>query len=154
MHLLQLGTSVREPSFSGPASMWSRGTSQKSDCLVWLPLIRTSSPALAPTRVPALGVIRQIGAVITHYVSPERLCHIRDCRVPVLCVAGLKDNLVSPRNSAYMVSKTSGSLLEFEDAGHGCHEQYEALTLALSLTVTLDPVTSPGFNTTLTLRGR
>jgi len=71
------------------------------------------------------GVIRQIGAVITHYVSPERLCHIRDCRVPVLCVAGLKDNLVSPRNSAYMVSKTSGSLLEFEDAGHGCHEQYE-----------------------------
>eukprot|EP00656_Telonema_subtile_P040275 TRINITY_DN4533_c0_g1_i1.p1 TRINITY_DN4533_c0_g1~~TRINITY_DN4533_c0_g1_i1.p1 ORF type:complete len:452 (+),score=67.74 TRINITY_DN4533_c0_g1_i1:292-1647(+) len=72
-------------------------------------------------RIP--GVIRQVGACMSHYVSTERLLHIRKSGVPVLCVCGSKDNLVRPSNSEHIARYTAGTLLRFPEAGHGCTEQ-------------------------------
>ena len=69
------------------------------------------------------GVLRQIGAVVTHCVSEKRLEHIKSFKLPVLCVCGHLDNLIDPTNSAYMARKLGATLLSFRDAGHGCHEQ-------------------------------
>jgi pimeloyl-ACP methyl ester carboxylesterase len=70
-------------------------------------------------------LIRQLGAVRNHRVSPERL---KDINTPVLLITGDEDRLISWRCSVKMAESLSNSRVEvIKGAGHAlieqCHEK-------------------------------
>jgi len=71
------------------------------------------------------GVLLQVGAVISHYISWSRLRSIKNWNIPVLVINGAYDNLVDPVNSRMMAKATNAEHLYFKEAGHGVNEQYE-----------------------------
>ncbi len=70
------------------------------------------------------GIVRQVSAVITHYVSWERLERIKSYNLQVLVVTGELDNLVGYWNGRTLAQTLNGKLLHYKDAGHGVSEQY------------------------------
>jgi len=71
------------------------------------------------------GLVRQVGSVLTHYVSWDRLRKLRNSKLPVLLIAGELDNLVHPNNSRLLSKALKGDLLLFSDAGHVVNEQHK-----------------------------
>jgi pimeloyl-ACP methyl ester carboxylesterase len=66
------------------------------------------------------GFLGQIGAVMTHNMTEEKLTRLRDSGVPIVIGTGTKDNLVHYQNSEYLASVLNP--VEFhiwEGAGHG-----------------------------------
>jgi len=80
------------------------------------------------TRLPtAQGLLGQLAAVGTHYVSAERLRTISSYPVPKLILTGTLDNLVRPTNSTYLANILEGSnLVVITGGGHALiGERYE-----------------------------
>mmetsp|Transcript_4585 Transcript_4585/g.6835 ORF Transcript_4585/g.6835 Transcript_4585/m.6835 type:complete len:419 (-) Transcript_4585:105-1361(-) len=71
-----------------------------------------------------VGVVSQILAVVSHYVSWDRLKQLRSYNLQVLVVSGDQDNLVNPSNSRMLSDILDGRWLHFKDGGHGVNEQY------------------------------
>ncbi|GBG24425.1 Hypothetical Protein FCC1311_006432 [Hondaea fermentalgiana] len=80
---------------------------------------------LAP-EVRLNGALRQLMAVITHYVSWRRLARLRAYQLEVLVVSGERDNIVGYRNARLLAEALCGKWLHFVDAGHGVSEQHAA----------------------------
>jgi pimeloyl-ACP methyl ester carboxylesterase len=74
------------------------------------------------------GVGRQIPAVVTHYVSWNRLRALKGYGLKVLVLSGEQDNLVGYWNSELMATALAGRWLHFPEAGHGCNEQFHKET--------------------------
>jgi pimeloyl-ACP methyl ester carboxylesterase len=63
-------------------------------------------------------------AALTHHVTPARLSTISSTIPKVTIVTGDVDNLVAPRNSAYIRScMKEAEYLVFEDTGHAINTQ-------------------------------
>ncbi|KAJ3412765.1 hypothetical protein HDV05_000286 [Chytridiales sp. JEL 0842] len=74
-------------------------------------------------RIEPLPAVLQLGAVMTHYVSADRLKKIVKARIPVLVVTGTVDNLVSPSNSYYLAKILNAKFKVFEGCGHVVGEE-------------------------------
>lgn len=84
--------------------------------------LKQRSPA--PAR---FGVLAQIVAIKTHFVSDERLTGIRDAGFPILIVGGMQDILIPPAESITLYERMKADHVKplfFEDAGHGVFNQY------------------------------
>jgi hypothetical protein len=96
------------------------------EALAWAMILRGRKYVERPWREMDLtGVLKQVGAISTHYISHSRLDHLRKCGIPCLVVAGALDNLVNATNSKFLSKALSARLFYREDAGHGLAEQYE-----------------------------
>jgi pimeloyl-ACP methyl ester carboxylesterase len=83
----------------------------------------------ATTRVRPtyLGLINQLLAVRTHWISDERLAAINDAGFPVLLIGSAKDILIPPREMQTLQDYLKGDHVEtvfFEQGGHGVIMQY------------------------------
>jgi len=66
------------------------------------------------------GTIGQVKAVLTHFISKERLAQFKTSGIPILIMTGTEDELVKPVNS-HSLGKffdTAAELIVFEGAGH------------------------------------
>lgn len=71
-----------------------------------------------------LANIGQTAACLRHYVSDERLLHIKQTGLPVLIVTGTIDHLVRPESSYHLKSVLDTARLEvFEGSGHAIPEE-------------------------------
>jgi len=78
----------------------------------------------APEIRPA-GILRQMTAAVTHYVSWGRLEWLRAASgIRFLVVAGAQDNLVNSQNAYLLACALDAPLLLREDAGHGVTDSY------------------------------
>eukprot|EP00947_MAST-08B_sp_MAST-8B-sp1_P002198 g2198.t1 len=75
-----------------------------------------------------VGLVKQLGAVMLHYVSWRRLralgAYTRSGLLPVLVIAGKLDNLVHHRNAALLARALGADPLVFADGAHAVNEQY------------------------------
>lgn len=71
------------------------------------------------------GVGMQLPAVITHYVSWDRLERLRSYQIETLVVSGELDNLVGFWNSRLLSESLCAKWVHFADAGHGVNEQHD-----------------------------
>eukprot|EP01126_Amoeba_proteus_P011254 TRINITY_DN14514_c0_g1_i1.p1 TRINITY_DN14514_c0_g1~~TRINITY_DN14514_c0_g1_i1.p1 ORF type:complete len:301 (+),score=41.01 TRINITY_DN14514_c0_g1_i1:185-1087(+) len=80
-----------------------------------------------------MGLVGQLGAVFTHYVSSARLEELKNSKVPVLIMTGTKDKLVRPINSFLLKDILEPEeFIVFEGAGHMIHkERYLEVNAAL-----------------------
>ncbi|KAJ3393226.1 hypothetical protein HDU92_007921 [Lobulomyces angularis] len=88
----------------------------------WETMARRSTKSRAAT---LKGYLLQVGAILTHHVSKERLHILRDSGIEILVVTGTEDNLVKPENSEYLAKNLNAKLIVFEDAGHNPHNQLQ-----------------------------
>ena len=75
-----------------------------------------------------LSVLKQIFAVVTHYVSYRRLRLLALNMKPGTClvIAAKLDNLVHPDNGRLIAKVLKADCKIFDDAGHACNEQHAA----------------------------
>lgn len=96
--------------------------------------------------IHAEGTLKQVAAAITHYVSWDRLAHLKRSGVAVLVAGGHHDNLVNYLNQP-MLAKALGArkLVLKPDSGHAVNLHYSAeLNAALEEHFTLTkPVREP-----------
>ncbi|EGZ22569.1 hypothetical protein PHYSODRAFT_492402 [Phytophthora sojae] len=74
-----------------------------------------------------LGMINQVLAIRTHWVSDERLSAINDAGFPILLVGGAMDILIPPCEMQTLRQHLNGGhvkTLFFEEGGHGVFFQY------------------------------
>ncbi|TMW57395.1 hypothetical protein Poli38472_003320 [Pythium oligandrum] len=79
----------------------------------------------APSRF--IGWIGQLLALVTHYVSHERLATIAQAGFPVLIIGCGDDDLIPGRESATLATHIKGThvkYISYDDAGHGVTVQY------------------------------
>lgn len=94
------------------------------------------------------GLFLQLSAVISHYISWERLALLRSFKLPTIIICGKLDNLVNAYNSCEILAPhLKGELLVFGDAGHGVNEQY-ATEVNLALKRNIDA----GYNLSKSLK--
>lgn len=76
---------------------------------------------------PMAGMLGQLAAVGTHYVSESRLKKITAAPIPKLILTGTIDNLVRPTNSTYLAKVLEGNLVVIPGGGHAligqCYEE-------------------------------
>lgn len=72
-----------------------------------------------------LGVLKQLGGIVTHYVSWKRLEYLRKTNIPILVCSGAQDNLISWRNSEMLAKALGAQHLHFADGGHCVNEQFK-----------------------------
>ncbi|GMF45952.1 unnamed protein product [Phytophthora fragariaefolia] len=68
------------------------------------------------------GFVGQGSAVLSHFVSDERLCEIRDQHFPILVLGGSKDVVIPVRETQTLfnlLSSDHSRMVVYEDAGHG-----------------------------------
>lgn len=73
------------------------------------------------------GVIGQSTAVLSHYVSDERLREIRDFGFPITVIGGGQDVIIPARESRtlqHVLAADHVRAVMYEDAGHGAFIQY------------------------------
>ncbi|KAE8900979.1 hypothetical protein PF005_g7325 [Phytophthora fragariae] len=85
----------------------------------------------AKTRVKPLvrGMVNQVLAIRTHWISDERLAAINDAGFPILLVGGAMDILIPPREMQTLRQHLKGDHVQtlfFEQGGHGIFIQYPA----------------------------
>ncbi|KAG7390629.1 hypothetical protein PHYPSEUDO_007091 [Phytophthora pseudosyringae] len=74
-----------------------------------------------------LGFVGQGSAVLSHFVSDERLHSIRDQRFPILVLGGSKDVVIPARETHTLhnhLASDHSRMVMYEDAGHGAFFQY------------------------------
>ncbi|KAG7397221.1 hypothetical protein PHYBOEH_001099 [Phytophthora boehmeriae] len=73
------------------------------------------------------GFVGQGSAVLSHFVSDERLHSIRDQQFPILVLGGAKD-VVIPARETYtlqtLLASDHTTMVMYDDAGHGAFIQY------------------------------
>jgi pimeloyl-ACP methyl ester carboxylesterase len=74
------------------------------------------------------GIGQQIPAVVTHYVSWDRLLALKNYGLKVLVLTGEQDNLVGYWNGKLLSNALDAKWLHFPEAGHGCNEQFQIET--------------------------
>jgi pimeloyl-ACP methyl ester carboxylesterase len=82
---------------------------------------------LAAGRARGQGMLGQLAAVFGHNAK-SRLKEHQD--KPVLCIVGLDDVLVSPRNTHELAALLQAELLEVPHAGHGVSSEHPELVNA------------------------
>lgn len=90
-------------------------------------LIRRARKYIESGHAPEItldGVGRQLPAVVSHYVSWNRLKRFRAYNIPTLVISGKLDNLVGYWNSKMLSETLCARWIHFADAGHGVNEQY------------------------------
>mmetsp|Transcript_23109 Transcript_23109/g.43129 ORF Transcript_23109/g.43129 Transcript_23109/m.43129 type:complete len:434 (-) Transcript_23109:3-1304(-) len=70
------------------------------------------------------GILRQVCAVLSHYVSWSRLDALRSWKLDSLVISGEHDNVVGPWNSRVLSEALCARWLHFADAGHFVIEQH------------------------------
>ncbi|KAE8900981.1 hypothetical protein PF005_g7329 [Phytophthora fragariae] len=73
------------------------------------------------------GFVGQGSAVLSHFVSDERLREIRDQHFPILVLGGAKDMVIPARETQALynlLSSDHSRMVVYEDAGHGAFIQY------------------------------
>ncbi|KAG6586827.1 Serine protease [Phytophthora cinnamomi] len=83
--------------------------------------------AKARVKPSYVGVINQLLAVRTHWVSDERLAAINDAGFPILLVGSAMDILIPPREMQTLREHCKGDHVQtlfFEQGGHGIILQY------------------------------
>ncbi|KAF4044238.1 Serine aminopeptidase [Phytophthora infestans] len=73
------------------------------------------------------GLMGQGSAVLSHFVSDERLHAIRDQHFPILVVGGSKDVVIPARETQTLYNHLASDhsrMVMYEDAGHGAFFQY------------------------------
>lgn len=81
---------------------------------------RAPSPSL-------IGIVGQLLAIQTHFVSDERLAEIRDAGFPILIMGGMKDILIPVVESITLYERLKAEHVKplfFEDGGHGLGIQF------------------------------
>ncbi|KAI9143742.1 Alpha/Beta hydrolase protein [Paraphysoderma sedebokerense] len=64
------------------------------------------------------GIKGQFAAVLTHYVSKDRLMTIKSNKIPVVVITGTDDVLIHHRNSLYLSKMLAAPLYILEGVGH------------------------------------
>ncbi|KAG7397217.1 hypothetical protein PHYBOEH_001095 [Phytophthora boehmeriae] len=73
------------------------------------------------------GLVNQVLAIRTHWISDERLASINDAGFPILLVGGAMDILIPPREMQTLHEHLKGDHVQtlfFEQGGHGICLQY------------------------------
>jgi pimeloyl-ACP methyl ester carboxylesterase len=74
------------------------------------------------------GFVSQGAAVLSHFVSDERLHAIRDQHFPILVIGGARDIVIPARETQTLYTQLAASdhsrMVMYEDAGHGAFLQY------------------------------
>lgn len=79
------------------------------------------------------GVLKQVSAIVTHYISWKRLEYLRAAGIPVLVCSGRLDNLISWKNSSMLAKALGCQHLHFVEGGHCVNEQFhEEVNLAIA----------------------
>jgi len=99
------------------------------------------------------GVIGQMGAVSTHYVSIDNLKKLQQSGIPIVIMTGTDDNLVKPSNSHSLKEYLKpAEFLVFEGAGHAvnveCFDEFNACILRNMKRAIIDTSSSPPTITT------
>ena len=88
---------------------------------------RAMQDGCVPLDTRIRGVLQQVPAVVTHYVTYARLGQLkkraREGLLGLLVVTGDADLLVHPRNSRMLAKALGAPLILFGGAGHGANEQ-------------------------------
>lgn len=74
-----------------------------------------------------IGVVGQLLAIQTHFVSDERLAEIRDAGFPILILGGMRDILIPVVESIMLFERMKAAHVKplfFEDGGHGIGIQF------------------------------
>ncbi|KAI8984155.1 Alpha/Beta hydrolase protein [Mycotypha africana] len=74
-------------------------------------------------RQTLVGNLGQTAACLRHYVSDQRLQHIKSSGLPVMIITGTFDNLVRPEYSYHMKEKLEARFELFEGSGHAIPEE-------------------------------
>ncbi|KAI9355335.1 Alpha/Beta hydrolase protein [Zopfochytrium polystomum] len=91
------------------------------DCMVQFAIDRYAVTGVQD----AVGRSNQQIACVTHSMSPARLAQIRNANIPVLVMAGDKDDvLIQPSSSQYLARELGGRFELFEGAGHAIRLQF------------------------------
>ncbi|GMF63023.1 unnamed protein product [Phytophthora fragariaefolia] len=83
--------------------------------------------AAARVKPSFLGMVNQLLAVRTHWVSDERLAAINDAGFSILLIGGAMDILIPPREMQTLHERLKGGNVEtlfFKQGGHGIILQY------------------------------
>jgi pimeloyl-ACP methyl ester carboxylesterase len=93
----------------------------------------------------AKGVVGQLLAVTTHYVSPSRLDGIRAAGTPLLIVGAKQDRLIKFNNHEYLAEKLEPLQFLVVDGSHCVHEEHtvEVNSAIMRLIQHSETITSP-----------
>ncbi|KAG7377932.1 hypothetical protein PHYPSEUDO_010769 [Phytophthora pseudosyringae] len=83
--------------------------------------------AKARVKPSYLGLVNQLLAIRTHWVSDERLVVINDAGFPILLIGSAMDILIPPRETRTLREFFKGDHVQtlfFEQGGHGVVLQY------------------------------
>ncbi|RLN48435.1 hypothetical protein BBJ28_00000077 [Nothophytophthora sp. Chile5] len=73
------------------------------------------------------GFVGQGSAVLSHFISDDRLRELRDQQFPILVLGGAKDVVIPARETTTlhkMLASDHTTMVMYEDAGHGAFIQY------------------------------
>eukprot|EP00128_Syssomonas_multiformis_P000209 Colp12_sorted_trinity150504_noHs@22473 len=78
------------------------------------------------------GLVAQVGAIATHYVSARRLRQVRDSGLPVMICVSSDDNLVRTVNSYRMQKDLGATMRVFKGTGHVLIDETHVFSQALT----------------------